>query len=102
MGESMFGCGGGDTTYAYQQLIDDVTKFGAETFGLSSEAETPYTQSMYETCESRVCTSTCLDLPGNLRDNVGNLSAMGPYVSLTGPYVPITSYSYAPPTCSGS
>eukprot|EP00616_Rhizochromulina_sp_CCMP1243_P012871 CAMPEP_0118963412 /NCGR_PEP_ID=MMETSP1173-20130426/1319_1 /TAXON_ID=1034831 /ORGANISM="Rhizochromulina marina cf, Strain CCMP1243" /LENGTH=383 /DNA_ID=CAMNT_0006911735 /DNA_START=20 /DNA_END=1171 /DNA_ORIENTATION=+ len=91
-----FGCGGGDTVGAYDQLISDATKFGMDTFGVSSEAMTPYVQSMYESCVGPICTEGCR------YGAVGNLTEMGPYEALTGYYVAISDFSYATTPCEGS
>jgi hypothetical protein len=83
-----FGCGGGDTTGAYEQIIDDATKYGEATSGLAAAAMVPYQQSMYEECMGPVCTKTCNDL------GIGNLTIMASEVALTGPYVSISGYSF--------
>jgi len=95
-----FGCGGGDTTGAYTQLISGITRsnplLGEAMYvpGVSSAAETPYVQSMYNECTDLNCTLTCD------AQSIGNLTLMGPEESLTGPYVGISSFSYATPACS--
>lgn len=98
--EYMYGCGGGDTTYAYEQIISGETKSGMKTYGLASEFMAPYQQSMTTECLHRKCTVACDD--GSVRDDIGNLTLMGPDVDLTGYYVPVTSYSYATPPCSAA
>jgi hypothetical protein len=47
--EGTFGCGGGDTANAYEQVIADTTKKASShmtTAGVASAAMVPYTQSM--------------------------------------------------------
>ena len=100
----MFGCGGGDTVNAYEQLMGGDTKFGAATSGLASEAMIPYTQSMYDECLGRLCTQGCREAVVGSSDRGfdSNLTLMNEYESLTGPYVAISDYSYATPPCTGA
>jgi hypothetical protein len=91
-----FGCGGGDTTGAYAQIISDADKFGEATSGVASAAMVPYVQSMYEGCSGPLCTEQCSDA------GVGNLTVMASYEAFTGPFVSITDYSYATPACTGA
>jgi hypothetical protein len=88
-----FGCGGGDTTGAYEQLISGATKYGESVPGVASAAMVPYVQSMYQECVGPLCTVDC-NAAG-----VGNLSAMIDQEALTGPYVGISDYSFATPAC---
>jgi hypothetical protein len=97
--EGTFGCGGGDTTGAYEQIISMQTKSNPLTDGMyvpgvASAAEVPYTQSMYEECTGPLCTVNCT------YDGVGNLTMMGPEEALTGYYAYISTYSYATPPCT--
>ena len=98
---STFGCGGGDTTAAYEQLINGVTKTGIATAGVGSAAMAPYQQSMTEQCVGPLCTIGCSDLGAGVH-KLGDLSDMSKDESLTGPYVSISDYSYATTPCTGA
>lgn len=94
--QGTFGCGGGDTTGAYEQLMTNVTKDGIVVGGVASAAMAPYEQSMYEVCEGPKCTVNCADVA------VGNLTDMIPDEALTGYFVGISDYSFATPACDGA
>jgi len=78
------GCGGGEPYLAYE-YIESVVGLGSSWFA-------PYTQSMYELCETARCTESCSDF---------NMSDLETYAQLTGPYATLSGYSYATPTCNG-
>ncbi|EWM28848.1 cysteine proteinase [Nannochloropsis gaditana] len=73
-----FGCGGGDTIQAYEQLLGMETKTGMPIPGLVAAAMAPYQQSMYQECLSPLCTERC-----RLRQ-IGNLSVAAEMEALTG------------------
>jgi len=78
------GCGGGDTTAAYDYINSTV--------GLGSAWFAPYIQSMYTACNGPRCTESCSSIP---------VSVLPTEVSLTGPYATVTGYDYATPPCTG-
>lgn len=80
--QSCLGCGGGDTTSAYEYLEGVI--------GLGSAAWAPYIQSMTKTCLGRYCTESCSDL------DVEELSTSYSY---TGYYAQVNSYEYATTPC---
>ncbi|GAB5030372.1 cysteine protease [Nannochloropsis oceanica] len=88
-----FGCGGGDTIEAYEQLLGGETKTGMQTPGLVSAAMAPYVESMYEECLSPRCTEKCRNR------QIGNLTKAEEYEALTGFYVSIAGWSYGTPPC---
>jgi len=92
-----FGCGGGDTVGAYQQLMSDETKFGQKTWGVASAAMDPYRQSMYEECVGPLCTEEC-----SVKGQGTNITDMYKYEALTGYYVGISDFSYATPACDST
>lgn len=99
--QGTFGCGGGDTTGAYEQLMSGSTKTnpaeaGMSTSGVASGFMAPYQQSMYEECTSPTCTISCTP------EGIGNLTMMTPEEALTGYFVGISDYSYATPGCTGA
>lgn len=67
------GCGGGNQILGFEYLEGVV--------GLGSEWFAPYTQSMYETCETARCTESCSDF---------SMADLEIYSSLTGPYATVT------------
>lgn len=81
------GCGGGDTTYAYDYLMSLPT-----TEGLGSAAFAPYVQSMYNQCTDAACTEACSSI---------DVSALQTYEMLTGFYAQVTGYEYATTPCTG-
>jgi hypothetical protein len=86
--DTCYGCGGGDTVYAYDYLMGL-----PQPVGLGSAAWGPYVQSMYELCESPRCTEQCADL---------NVKVLAPEQSLTGYFAQVTGYSYGTEPCRGS
>lgn len=80
-----YGCGGGDTTYGYEYLMN-VTGLGSAWFA-------PYVQSMVSPCSTKKCTESCSSIP---------MSQLVTSSSLTGPYAKITGYTYAVPPCTDS
>lgn len=81
------GCGGGQTTLAYEYLMGLPT-----TEGLSSGASAPYVQSMWQQCTSASCTEACSAI---------DLSVLATEEMLTGYYATVTGYDYATPPCTG-
>jgi len=79
------GCGGGETYLAYE-YIESVVGLGSSWFA-------PYTQSMYEICETSKCTTSC---------STFSMSDLETYGIYTGPYATLSGYSYATPKCSGT
>lgn len=80
--KNCLGCGGGDTTSAYEYLEGEI--------GLGSSAWAPYIQSMTKTCLGRYCTEKCDDI------DVEELSTQYSY---TGYYAQVNSYEYATTPC---
>lgn len=83
-----YGCGGGDTIYAYEYLMGLPT-----TEGLGSAAFAPYIQSMYSACSRRGCTEDC--------DSI-DVSALDTKSFYTGPYAAVSDYQAATDFCTGS
>lgn len=80
------GCGGGDTIYAYEYLMNGSVP-------LASAWYAPYTQSMYESCNGKRCTESCTDL---------NVEGIKVHSSQGGPYALVSGYEYATPPCYGT
>mmetsp|Transcript_26353 Transcript_26353/g.58983 ORF Transcript_26353/g.58983 Transcript_26353/m.58983 type:complete len:428 (-) Transcript_26353:144-1427(-) len=99
------GCGGGDTTLAYEQLLSNATKSSKAaasqpTPGLAPGVLAPYVQSMIKECTHRACTESCS--ASHPREGIGDLEDAATDESLTGYYVAISGYSFATPACTGA
>ena len=82
---SCYGCGGGDTTMAYEYFINN-------SIALSSAWYAPYVQSMTKSCLGRRCTEDCALID---EDDIVKNSG------LAGPYAKIADYEYATKPCYG-
>merc|ERR1712072_1441095 len=80
--QSCLGCGGGDTVYAYEYLMDIPL---GNRVGLGSAAFAPYVQSMYETCLGPRCTEACSDL---------SVEKLVTQSSLTGYFAQVDDYTF--------
>lgn len=87
-----YGCGGGDTVYAYEYLIGlgNTSPAGS---GLGSDAFAPYIQSMYSGCSGKRCTEECSEI---------DVSALATEYFYTGPFATVTEYTAATDFCTGS